>query len=296
MDDENNYHGRRTAEELVEAIDASYAAEDRRKPPKYIKPSTIGAECGRAPQLDFYWASPVEAKPGRIIRLFGTGNRIETELVGDLKRIGWEVIDKDPNDARKQISLTALKGHLFGYVDGIGRDREVSGEWCILEMKSHKAESFRKVVKRGVAAVKIEHYAQLQLYLHEFKLKLGLYVAKNKDSDEIHTEWIPYDESYCTRLLEKGMVYVDKQTLLPKISQKADYFICRFCPHQGVCHEGRQPQRSCRTCEHSKPVDGGVWACTKFNCLLTDKELVKVGCKEYRVAELFGVASNEEDS
>jgi hypothetical protein len=295
MFENGNYHGRRGCEELIKAIDESYVAEAKRKHPKFIKPSSIGQECKRASMLDFLWASPIPAKPARILRIFGTGHRIEEALIGDLKRAGWEVMDRDPYDARRQISLSAVHGHLFGFVDGIGRDREVNGEWCVIECKSHKADSFRKVVKHGVAAAKPEHYAQMQLYMGQFKLKLGLYQAKNKNEDlpkgqndetasDLHFEWVEFDEAYYARLLEEAELIASKEVIPPRISQVPTHFKCKMCDHSKVCHEGVAPLRNCRTCARSKPLDGGVWACQKFNCLI-EKDLMLTGCADYELWE-----------
>jgi CRISPR/Cas system-associated exonuclease Cas4 (RecB family) len=287
MDDERNYHGRRTAEELVTAIFASYEAESDVRSPKRLRCSSIGEECARALMYDYMWVTPPKPFEGRMLALFKTGEHVEAELIADLKRIGWEVIDKDYSNPKRQMAISTARGHLFGYLDGVGRDRSVDGPWSVVECKSMSQKSFNATKRHGVAKEKPAHFAQMQIYMHVMGCEQAVYIFKSKDNDDRWIEIVPYDRSYAERLVEKALMIVDKRLLPPKIASKPDFYKCRFCAHKSVCHEGVAPARNCRTCQHSNPIDGGEWGCAKFNCLLIDRALTEVGCAEYELSEVL---------
>jgi hypothetical protein len=51
----------------------------------------------------------------------------------------------------------------------------------VVEFKTHSAKSFRKLVQRGVAEAKPQHWAQMQVYMQLTGLTRALYVAVCKD-------------------------------------------------------------------------------------------------------------------
>lgn len=277
----------RPVDKLLQDIDAAIAATGRARHPQRIRAGAIGMPCKRALLYDFLWAAPPEVAGGKLMRIFETGNIEEERLIADLKRAGWEIMDRDPVDPKKQISVSFLDGHGFGYVDGQGRDRKVSSPWLIIECKSHNEKSFKKLIKEGVAASKPEHHGQIQTYMRERDIPLGLYIAKNKNTDEIHIEYVRHDEVYTSRLLESAGMIVSKSVMPPKIGRKPDHPNCMFCRKKEVCHNGVVPLRNCRTCEHSRALPGGIWGCQLHKCLLT-KELAPHGCADgYQLAEIF---------
>lgn len=285
--DEISYYGRRDADTLVDAIYTAYADEDGEARHSWsLKPSEIGKECGRAVQLSWMWASPPKKFDGRMKGLFKDGERIETELIQDLKRVGWEVIEKDPERPTKQIKVEALDGHSKGFLDGQGRDRVAVSQWMVIECKSHNDASFKKTKKHGVAASKPEHYAQMQIYMHERGVTLALYIYKNKNTSEKATEYVTYDAKYVERLYEKGRMIMGKSTLLPRISKKPDYYKCIGCDQHAVCHEGKSYERNCRTCQHSRPIADGKWGCDKYQCEI-GKELMLASCADYELAMML---------
>lgn len=287
MDDDQNYHGQRSPEELIKAIDESFEADDKPSHAKYIRPSSLGHECGRVPFFDFWWATPPKKTEGRILRLFKTGERQEDLLIQYLKTIGWEIVNRDPeSNGTKQLSITTLDGHAFGYLDGAGRDRVVNGPWAVIEAKTHNKTSFNALKKHGVAAAKIEHYAQMQLYMRERGLEDALYIAICKDDEKPHIEYVKYDRGYTDRLLAKGEMILRGSTLPTRISKDPDYFKCRNCRHNDVCHQGVVPEKNCRTCKHSCPLSGGKWGCEKHSCML-EKALMLTGCADYELADVF---------
>lgn len=277
----------RSVDELKAAIDGSMEAENAPKRQIRLRASSIGKECARSLVYDFWWATDPPPTAGRVLRIFRTGQRIEDEVIADLKRGGFEVINRDPDNPQKQISVSALFGHMFGYVDGIGRDRTGGGDWLVIEVKSHNKKNFDKLEKsQSVEAVKPEHAAQLTIYMKLTGINRGLYVARCKDDERDYMEPMTLNESYAIRLIERALAVLDRNILPPKIGPNAQYYKCRSCSHADVCHNNVPPSRNCRTCEFAKAIDGGEFGCSKHACTI-EKALAETGCADYVLAEVF---------
>jgi hypothetical protein len=239
------------------------AAEGRRKG-KRLPASMIGRECERQLWLVFRWALTVK-HAGRILRLFDTGNHEEPRLVNDLRRIGVTVVEVDPNDGR-QWSVTDESGHFGGFMDaaGIGVP-EAPATWHVIEFKTHSDKSFKDLEKKGVRDAKPEHYAQMQTYMHLAGMVRALYLAKNKNTDELYSERVYYDAAYSIRTIEKARRIVTSPVPPAGISTDPTFFKCKFCDVATICHKRQMPERNCRTCMHSTPVADGQWSCAAGN-------------------------------
>lgn len=235
--------------------------------------STLGNECDRALFYAFRWASYPEHIDGRKARLFETGNREEERMIAELCAIGCEVTGE-------QERISACGGHVRGKIDGrvLGLPDAPKTEH-LFETKTHKADSWRAVVKHGVKAKKPAHYAQCQIGMHLTGCSRAFYLAHNKDTDELHAERIEYDSLYCIQLLARAERIVRSDIPPPKISDNPDYFACKFCPARAQCHEAEMPRKHCRTCIFSSPVDNG-WHCERFNGGLSRNDQ-KLGCEKH---------------
>ncbi|KAF1711090.1 oxidoreductase [Pseudoxanthomonas kalamensis DSM 18571] len=242
------------------------------EPPRaYLGASAIGRECDRQLWYGFRWATGGEQFDGRMKRLFNRGHREEPVFIEELRAIGCTVKDIDPSTG-DQFRFKAVGGHV-----GCGLDSvilgvpEASKTWHLGEYKTHNAKSFAALVKDGVAKSKPEHYAQVQLCMKLSELTRTLYLAVNKDTDELHAERIHYDSDFADRVLTKAERIVYAPEPLPRLSDDPAFFKCKFCPASQVCHASALPQVSCRTCLHATPEpDGdGRWSCAKFNCDLS---------------------------
>ena len=100
-----------------DAIFASYEADrdDGFRP--HLGASQIGKSCERALWYDFRWVTR-SGFPGRILRLFETGQLEEARLVRNLRRIGATVLEVDPETGR-QWRVEAHGGHFGGSLDGV---------------------------------------------------------------------------------------------------------------------------------------------------------------------------------
>lgn len=245
--------------------------------------SLIGQECPRAIWYDFRWVSGKNFE-GRLMRLFNRGHLEEGRLIALLLTIGCQVFQQDENG--KQFRVSHAEGHFGGSGDGvvIGVPDLPPGQPSLCEFKTHNAKSFAKLAGSnwqdywrhvleperyaadpfegaGVKEAKPEHYVQMQIYMRKMGIPVALYVASNKDTDHIYCELVSLAPYTADEYLGRGeqLVWMDKPPA--KLNISPGFYKCKFCDFRPVCHLKQAPERNCRTCEFSRPAEGGQWLC-----------------------------------
>ena len=251
-----------------DAIFAAYEADTNDGFRSHLGASLIGKACERALWYDFRWTT-MATFPGRVLRLFETGHLAEARLVQNLRRTGATVLEVDPETGR-QFRVQAHGGHFGGSLDGVALNLlEAPKTWHVLEFKTHSAKSFADLAAKHVRQSKPQHFAQMQIYMSLTGLTRALYVAVNKDNDDLYIERVELDTVVSARLLEKAQRVIFAATPLPRISEDPSWYQCRFCDHADVCHGKQAAEINCRTCLHGTPIDGG-WHCARHNKSLTE--------------------------
>lgn len=150
----------------------------------------------------------------------------------------------------------------------------------LLEFKTHNSKSFVKLVAEGVAKAKPEHWAQMQTYMHHEKLDAALYCAVCKDDDKRYFEIVRYDKEAGERFTERAhrLIYTTKAP--NRVGKHASWFECKFCSYQGICHYNEAPDKNCRSCRHSIPVDNGAWHCARHRANIP-VDFIPKGCDKY---------------
>jgi len=216
-----------------DAIFAAYEAEADPGFRPHLGASQIGKTCERALWYDFRWTTPAKS-PGRILRLFETGQLEEARLVKNLRQTGATVLELDPETGR-QWRADAHGGHFGGSLDaGALGLLEAPKTWHVVEFKTHSAKSFRELVEKRVAQAKPQHWAQMQVYMHLTGLTRAMYVAVCKDTDDIHVERIHADRAAGERLLAKAARVIASPRPPAGISEDPTWWECRFCDHHAV--------------------------------------------------------------
>ena len=250
---------------IVRAIYAQYEAREAAQPARpYLGGSLIGKECTRALWYDFRWASKRDF-PGRLLRLFDTGHHEEPRMVKDLRDIGATVYAFDPATG-VQFGYTDINGHMRGHTDGAAKGIPGgNAQWHLLEFKTHSSKSFADLQRHGVEASKPQHFAQMQIYMGWAELEHALYMAKNKDTDDLYTERLPFDAGVfeALRVRAEAVIYATEPPL--RLRDDPAYYVCKMCDHAAVCHGDRVPQMTCRSCVHATPErDGDArWSCAR---------------------------------
>lgn len=256
-------------------------ADDGLRP--HLGASQIGHPCDRKLYYAFRWAVKPQHS-GRIHRLFARGHREESVFEDLLRAAGITVVTVDP-DTGKQYSFSELGGHFGGSMDGTGKGLpEAPKTWHVLEYKTHSAKSFAKLKKEGVQAAKPEHYAQLQSYMRWTGLERALYLAVNKDDDDLYGERVKFDREEAERLAVRAKRIIESPTPAPRISEDPAWYLCKFCEFSEICHSTRLPEVNCRTCAHSTPATTGNcrWSCAKWAADEIPFDAQKTGCDEHR--------------
>ena len=249
------------------------------EPRPHLGASEIGKPCSRALWYSFRWASAKQFD-GRMKRLFNRGHREEPQFLADLRAIGAEVYEVDP-DTKQQYRFSAVNGHFGGSCDAIGRGLpEGPKTWAVVEFKTHGEKSFKVLQSNGVKEAKPEHYAQMQVYMGLAELERALYLAVNKNTDELWSEWIHFDKTECVNLLAKAQAIINAEEPPEKLSQDPAWYQCKFCDHQAICHGEQVPQKNCRTCVHASPVYEGEWSCASQNRHIVVQEQ-RLGCRSH---------------
>ena len=251
--------------------------------------SIMGGKCGRAIWYSFRWAT----KPnfgGRLLRLFNRGHLEEARFIAMLLAIGVTVYQQDENGNQYRISGSA--GHYGGSGDGIGVNIPdiPPGVASVLEFKTHNDASFKTLVKEGVRSAKFEHYVQMQQYMRKMQLTIALYMAVNKNNDELYAEIVPLDVATADVFIDRADKIIWMVNAPEKIGKppSAGNYDCKWCDHRPVCHLKAAPAVNCRTCRFGFPTPNGdaEWVCTNaLNAPVTpvqiDKARQLTGCNHY---------------
>lgn len=276
----------------------------------HLGASVIGQPCERAMWYRWRWAhkKAPTGKSGedptsghaRMIRLWNRGHLEEVRFTSMLRIIGVQVHDKDEHG--NQYRISDFGGHLGGACDGIlvGVPDLPAGTPCLGEYKTHSEKSFLKLVEEGVRVSKPEHFAQMQTYMRRLGLRYALYMAVNKNTDELWAEIIEYVEPVAFAFSQRAARVIFAMEAPDRIRNASPgFYICKFCDYADVCFQTKKPQVNCRTCEHSLPLQDGTWACTEPKAvhdamlqgredpIVLDKPAQLAGCAQHRYIGSF---------
>lgn len=251
--------------ETVQAIYAHWKQRGDSEPKRgYLGGSAIGTECERQLWYAFRECSEPQFE-GRLYRLFNRGHREEPVFVDELKAIGCQVHEVGPDG--EQFEVVAFGGHFKGHADGVALGiPEAPQTWHLLEMKTSNTKDFNAIKKHGVEKHKPVHFAQMQVYMHLLKLDRALYMVVCKETDELYTERVKRDPKKAQAIIDKAERIIFANTPPTRISEKSDFYLCKFCDAQELCHGLGDvgvpvPKLSCRQCCHATPEQDGSWSC-----------------------------------
>lgn len=276
--------------------DAYRTDEDSHR--SHLGASILGSECERDIWYSFHWVTKGAFEP-RMLRLFNRGHLEEARFVALLLMLGCQVYQQDSEG--KQFRIHFGDGHGGGSGDGIGVDIPdlPPGVPALCEFKTHSEKSFielagplkewrqyildgKKFAGKGVREAKHEHYVQMQLYMRKMGIPYALYVAVNKNTDDVYAEIVALDTIVADMYLAKGERLIWEPRPPKKMNESPGFWKCRFCDHRPVCHLDAAPDRNCRTCRFADPAPGGVWNCSNDVCPgPLDKATQLTGCSHY---------------
>lgn len=238
--------------------------------------SNVGEECDRKLWFSWKWAL-AKMFPARILRLFNRGHLEEARFLAMLKAAKFDVFFETEEGG--QFKIEDFNGHAGSALDGvvIGLPDLPPDIPALVEMKTHSEKSFKKLTSVGLEASKWVHYVQMQIYMHKYSLAFGLYMAVNKNDDDVYCEIVEINPSVAIKYIDRvgAILYSDEAP--PRLSETPAWYECKYCDYIEVCHGDTVPEINCRTCCHSTPVSNKDWHCSLYNVTLT-KENQLSGC------------------
>lgn len=266
------------ADPTLMAVDAAIEARgnaERARP--YLGMSEIGRECARATWYGFRWCSPSNFDAATL-RRFEDGHRSEAIMIERLRAVTGITLHTQSNlRPGEQIACSDIGGHLRGHLDGVivGLIQSPATPHCW----EHKATNEKKQAtllklkaqigeKQALAKWDATYYAQGQLYMHYQGLTRHYLTCDSAGSRTTVSCRTNADKQAAGALIERARRIITAQEPPTRISERQDWYQCRWCQHSEICHDGKPPEVSCRTCAHATPeTDGdGRWSCARYHC------------------------------
>ena len=162
---------------------------------------------------------------------------------------------------------------------------DLPGQWCLGEFKTHNLKSYTSLELHGVRNSKPQHYAQMQACMKMRGIHFTLYIAVNKNDDNLHAEIVKFDEQYADNLMGKAERVIFSKQMPKRLHEISTMEACKYCTFHDYCHNGEIAElHSCRTCKFSEPLldeeHFAKWYCHRYQYVLSVEEQRK-GCKDY---------------
>lgn len=262
-------------------IDAWCANEFDDGPRWHLGSSLLGRDCSRYLWYVYRWCHH-KKHDGRQQRLFQRGHLEENRFIEYLKGIGCETWNETEDG--KQFRISGVMGHYGGSLDGILRLPARYGIDCAAFLNEFKTQGtgakFTALKKNGVKVEKYEHFAQMCQYGRKYEFKYAIYMATNKNDDDLHIEVVKLDWAIGEEMEKKAAFIIMKQEPPTKLSENPTYRDCSYCDMAGICHKGEAVDRNCRSCSFAVPVENGEWHCNKHKENIP-REFVPNACPSY---------------
>jgi len=277
-----------TLDAVRDIVEAQAAAKNVRT---YLGMSAIGQPCERWLWYSFRWVVREVFTTTELWR-FEDGHRSEDVMAARLRLVpGVHLMTIDPRTGH-QFEYVDLGGHFRGHSDGLVTgllqapkalhvwEAKCTDEATHRELVKLKTEDEKTALKKWDAvyyaqAIMYMAYAEApRHYLTGSTCGARAWVGVRTDSD-LH---------FANLLREKAERVITAKVPLTRISDKAELYLCKWCPAQWICHGSAMPAVNCRTCAHATPemnTATGRWSCALRNKDLTPAEQ-RAGCAGHR--------------
>lgn len=223
---------------------ALYQKQFEEKKRDYLGASLIGNPCARQIWYQFndYPRQPFEAET---LMKFEDGHRTEELTAARLRAIpGIELWTHDEQGNQFGFSLFGgkFKGHCDGVIRGLLQAPKALHVWECKASGDKKFNEFKRAKQKAgdKGALKEwneNYFVQAQLYMHFLKIDrhyLTVAAAGGRDYETCRTE---YDPVVAEMAIDKAEKLINMREEPPKISNKPDFFVCRWCDFKDICHK-----------------------------------------------------------
>jgi hypothetical protein len=270
---------------LLAMNDLFEIAQDSR-PRSHLGASMIGDNCHRKLWYSFRWTANPVFYASTLYR-FEDGHRSE-DIVAERLRLVPELELHTHTPEGGQFNFKDHGGHFAGsadgFVKGLLQAPKTPHVWehkCCNETKFKKLDKLKKDIGEKNALLEWDgiYYAQGQVYMHYFGMTRHYLTCATPGSRDITSVRTDYHPEFAKSIVDKAAGIIASDTPPTKITEKADSYLCKWCTFKEQCHYDAPIAENCRTCKHSKPVDGG-WHCYKHNTPL-DYQTQYEGCGDF---------------
>lgn len=269
------------AEQIHSDIDEWCQKQYDDGPRSHLGASIIGHKCERYLWFSFHWMY-YQVFDGRMQRVFQRGHLEEERVIQWLRGIGFTIKQVDVQEDSQQ-RIVFAEGHGGGSLDGTAQLPIRYGHFgpILIEIKTQKDKKFSLLQGKGVQKEKPMHFVQASVYGRGKGLQYCLYVAVNKEDDDLNIELIELDWGLADAEISKAESIINSRFAPRRIHENASFFECKYCPAVGVCHLNAPVPKNCRSCFHSEPINGSQWRCNKWNAVIPKLEIPK-GCEAWQ--------------
>ena len=212
-------------------------------PRDYLGASLIGHDCARHIYYS-YNNYPREPFSAQTLMTFESGHRSEDLAAQRLRlmpNINLVTHDEQGNQYGFSDFDGKFKGHYDGGIKGIA---EAPKTWHIWEHKEVNEKGFKEFYnlrnKHGYKNVlenwKPMYYAQAQLYMHYAKMSRHYMTISTMGGRKYLSCRTNYNKQRAEEYIRKAKMIIDAKEPPQRISDKPDYFKCKFCDFKEVCH------------------------------------------------------------
>jgi len=244
----------------------------------YLGMSGVGHECERKIFYDFRNVSTNDFGINGVLAT--QDGHIQEQLFIDRIRFFMPEIELITEQRGGQIAVSDCGGHFSGHLDGvICGIFEAPKTWHVWEHKAVNETKFNKLKtlaaneKTALKEWDIIYYAQAQVYMHYTDLSrhfLTVSTPGGRDYYSIRTDYNKKDALY---YIERAKSIIENNDIPVKLSDKPEYFKCKWCNHQQVCHFNAVPALNCKTCNKLQYQDNTIFYCTEHKKNIEPAEL-----------------------
>lgn len=217
--------------DLLKLINDAISSSHEREFRPYIGASMIGRSCERSIWYDYHGVV-ADKIPSAIQITFDIGKNLEKLLLDYIERTGLKL--ERPNENNEFLFVQdSLILDFQGHMDAL---LLVDGKKVVLEIKTAKSSSFQILKSKGLREWSPLYYAQLQSYMGMSGHHTAVILVLNKDTSEMHLEWIHFDSEYYDRLRHRVKLILDSEEPLPRINSNSCFYLCQKCKFKTVCH------------------------------------------------------------
>jgi len=221
-------------QDIGTAIDELLAARQQQR--GYMGLSQIGIvnECPRKAWCMMHGYIG-EDFPGRILRLFRSGDDCEFNMVTDLKDIGLKVWGEQ-KEVRVDDNGKSFVGHIDGLISGLDAFG-LGKKTCLLEIKSCNQKRFNELVKCGDYCTwgGAAYKAQVHIYATLLKLDRIFVAVENKNTSERFFQRFDRDLEHAVETMRKAFEVMNMEKPPTGSCPRRDWYKANFCSYRREC-------------------------------------------------------------